>query len=723
MKYEADIDRTESNTSHNLMLELVGNDKRVLDVGCATGYLARALTAQGCTVSGVEIDPAAAEEARPVLKELVVGNLESLDLVAAFGAKTFDAVVFGDVLEHLTDPLAVLRGSLALLDDDGFIVISIPNVAHGSVRLALLKGKFEYRDLGLLDATHLRFFTRESFDALLRDAGLVPVEFRRTTADFFETEIPVTPSDFPPELLVALNSDPEGRTYQFVVKAVPVDSSPGLRRMYEENAAQKDEIRRLRRTVDALVGEVPPGAGAQVGLWGHFGLEDLRSSLLPKILRPELARRLPGATIRGFAPAYLPSRIDAGEPIEPLGPWDPARAEELAAELDAVVVTGVLGVPATGYPWVDSPERLIELDTVLYQGLGGDLEQSCPVLALGVVAADRSPAATERIATALRRHRYAAPADARLAGAGGEAAVPDPLFLVGRAFAPEVLQHRGGYLRLMGWYPPSGPVIVVQGDGELADAAPAVARVVNELAGARGARCVVVESKLLGDDAAFANSLVPHLQPPGDIMPIDAGLTDLLAAVANADAVIATSPSLLAVAFALGRPCVGLDLAELGLLHDVALAAGAPDAIAHKPTEVAAALAHAPTKEAFRTAQHRIEMQLDRHLDEVAAIVSLAAERRRESNAGPVASASLASRLAAVEAAHAALQQRMAAERLAFADRAESYQRQAEEELSRATTAREIAEARLAALYATKTMRILQPAHQFYGRLRTRNQQ
>lgn len=719
MRYDADVDPAEANTSHALMLELVGNDKRVLDVGCATGYLARALIGHGCTVSGVELDAVAAEEARPVLKELVVGDLETIDLGQAFDPGAFDAVVFGDVLEHVSDPLTVLRSSLALLDDDGFVVVSIPNVAHGAVRLSLLNGNFDYRDRGLLDSTHVRFFTRTTVEALLSDAGLVPVDFRRTTADFFDTEIPVARDEVPPDVLARLNRDPEGRTYQFVVKAIPVDSSPGLRRLYEENSAQKAVIARLRRTVDALGGPTTD-TGAQVGLWGHFGLEDVRSALLPRIMRVELGRRLPGATIRCFAPATDGGRVDAGQVIEPLGPWDDDRAAELAAELDAVVVTGRLGVPPSSYPWSEEPERLVQLDTALAQGLGPDAEATCPALYLGVESAAHSDDDNAALRRLLLQHRYVAASDRRLAGES--ALIPDLLFLVGRVFSPDLLRHRGTYLRLMGLFPPVGRVILVQGDQRLAGSIPAIAQALNEVSDDLDARCAVLESKLMDDDASFTNAAAGLLRPPTTTIPIDAGVVDLVAAVACADAVVTSSPSLMTLTLAFGRPCAALDLADDRRFDAVARAAGVPDAIVRAPGDIAAALAHARSPSAAAASQQRIEAELDRRFDEVAAVIEATVTERRGVEQPPIAIASLPARLAAVEAAYAGLQDRMAAERLAFADQAEVYRRQAEADLVRAKAAQAVAEAHLAALMATRTMKVLGPARDFYGRLRTRSQ-
>jgi len=241
-RYDTDVDLSNRNNSHTLMVELVGGTKRVLDVGCATGYLARALTERGCTVSGLESDAESAEEARPHLERLVIGDVETMDLAEAFGDDRFDVIVFGDVLEHLRDPLAVLRKARALLADRGSVVASIPNIAHGSVRLALLAGRFDYQELGLLDSTHVRFFTRSSTEDLFREAGMVPIDVRRTTAGFFDTPVPVNEGEFPPEVVDRVTADPESSTYQFVLRAVPDDAEAAITKLRADAEAQRARI-------------------------------------------------------------------------------------------------------------------------------------------------------------------------------------------------------------------------------------------------------------------------------------------------------------------------------------------------------------------------------------------------------------------------------------------------------------------------------------------------
>ncbi len=222
--YEATVDPAERNTSHALILELVGHDKRVLDVGCASGYLSEALGKNGCTVSGIEYDATEAEKARPFLEQLVVADLNEVDLAEQFPVESFDVIVFGDVLEHLLDPDAVLAASLKLLRPNGSVVISIPNVAHGSVRLALLQGRWNYTPTGLLDRTHVRFVTYESLLAMLERAGLAVTDLRATVADPLATEVAVDSGGLPPEVVTWVRRQPHTQVYQFVLAARPVQA-------------------------------------------------------------------------------------------------------------------------------------------------------------------------------------------------------------------------------------------------------------------------------------------------------------------------------------------------------------------------------------------------------------------------------------------------------------------------------------------------------------------
>ncbi|MFC5729777.1 MULTISPECIES: class I SAM-dependent methyltransferase [Nocardioides] len=216
--YDVAIDRANINTSHVQVLELVGPGKRVLDVGCWRGELGRALMDQGCKVSGVEIDPDAAATAAKLFEKVAVVDLDRDSLGDHFEQGSFDVVVFADVLEHLLHPAEVLRSALPLLAPSGEVVISLPNVAHGSLRLAHLQGRWDLTDTGLLDRTHIRFFNREGFLDLLEESGLVLEELRGTIADPLGSEVEVG-DDLPAHVVEWVRDQPDAFVYQFEARA------------------------------------------------------------------------------------------------------------------------------------------------------------------------------------------------------------------------------------------------------------------------------------------------------------------------------------------------------------------------------------------------------------------------------------------------------------------------------------------------------------------------
>ena len=221
---DVDVDLSHKNSSQTQIVLLSGRSKRVLDVGAATGNVARALGERGCRVTGLEVDPQAAEVAARFCDRMIVGDVEELDLDEAFGTERFDVVVFGDVLEHLRDPEAVLERSARILAPGGYVVASIPNVAHGSVRLSLMAGRFRYTDTGLIDRTTLHFFDRQGVEELFERTGYAVREWRRVQMDIFQPdEVELLEDDFPPDLIERIRKAPEAFTYQYVVRAEPVE--------------------------------------------------------------------------------------------------------------------------------------------------------------------------------------------------------------------------------------------------------------------------------------------------------------------------------------------------------------------------------------------------------------------------------------------------------------------------------------------------------------------
>jgi SAM-dependent methyltransferase len=158
-------------SSHSVILARVGEGKgrRLLDVGSAQGVLAQKFTERGFEVTCVEGSPELAALGKHKCQEMIVADLDK-PLPQLNGQ--FDVIVYGDILEHLRNPREVFAGFNRSLRPEGRVIVSVPNAAHLWIRLNLLFGRFKYSDRGILDRTHLRFFTLRTFQEFLRDAGL-----------------------------------------------------------------------------------------------------------------------------------------------------------------------------------------------------------------------------------------------------------------------------------------------------------------------------------------------------------------------------------------------------------------------------------------------------------------------------------------------------------------------------------------------------------------------
>ncbi len=225
---EANLDE---NTSLKKILRLVGSNKKVIDFGCATGYLASLLKQKGCSVTGVEINPEAAKVAEEHCERVIVADLDFVSITEIFKSEWFDVAIFGDVLEHLRNPWKVLGEAKSLLKTEGYIVASIPNIAHGSVRLSLLKGDFHYDEFGILDETHLRFFTRHSIQEMFQSTGYVINDWGTTQSDVFNGQwIPkVHREDFEPSIVNQVLAEETSDVLQFICKAMPIPLEERLR--------------------------------------------------------------------------------------------------------------------------------------------------------------------------------------------------------------------------------------------------------------------------------------------------------------------------------------------------------------------------------------------------------------------------------------------------------------------------------------------------------------
>jgi 2-polyprenyl-3-methyl-5-hydroxy-6-metoxy-1,4-benzoquinol methylase len=174
-----EIARLPENNIDRIQIAMIESGKRVLEIGCATGYMSQYLKeAQGCSVVGVELDPDLATEAALRCDHVILGGIDTLRVtreVDALVAKTgkFDVVFMSQVIEHIAEPLPVLSACTRWMSTGAALVISTCNIAHWTARLRLLRGKWDYDSYGIFDAGHLRFFTPLSMRRLLARAGFV----------------------------------------------------------------------------------------------------------------------------------------------------------------------------------------------------------------------------------------------------------------------------------------------------------------------------------------------------------------------------------------------------------------------------------------------------------------------------------------------------------------------------------------------------------------------
>ncbi|HLK58757.1 MAG TPA: class I SAM-dependent methyltransferase [Chthonomonadaceae bacterium] len=160
-----------TNDRANMLAYLPAQTHALLDVGCsAGGFGALVKRERGAEVWGIEYQPAVAETAKARLDRVFAGDVA--EILPTLPDAYFDCVTFNDVLEHLVNPYQVLLDTARLLKPGGYIVCSIPNLRYYKVMIELLfKKDFQYRDFGVLDKTHLRFFTQKSIRRMFEDLG------------------------------------------------------------------------------------------------------------------------------------------------------------------------------------------------------------------------------------------------------------------------------------------------------------------------------------------------------------------------------------------------------------------------------------------------------------------------------------------------------------------------------------------------------------------------
>lgn len=168
-------------SSHSQIIELIPDGSTILDVGCSSGYLGSLLIKKGCVLYGIDHDKDALKKAAPYYTKTFLLDLEG---PLPKMKEKFDIIIFADTLEHLRDPKKTLLSYSGFLKPGGKIILSLPNVANIYVRFHLLAGKWNYTSFGILDRTHVTFFTLKTARLFIQSNDFEIISWRRTPIPF-----------------------------------------------------------------------------------------------------------------------------------------------------------------------------------------------------------------------------------------------------------------------------------------------------------------------------------------------------------------------------------------------------------------------------------------------------------------------------------------------------------------------------------------------------------
>ena len=213
------IDTANLNSVYGKVIRDVTSNSNVLDVGCYAGETGAALVKEkACTVTGVDYDENALELAKNKnvykdLKRIDLNDFEISQIIDQQGI--FDFILLCDVLEHIYEPNNLLQKLKILLKPEGIIIISVPNIAHGGIKLKLLNNLFEYTKTGLLDYTHIKFFTLNSLVHMLNNNGLLIQKMERVYAPLDDRGQTLDLHSYPWGIIKYVSDNNESFTYQY----------------------------------------------------------------------------------------------------------------------------------------------------------------------------------------------------------------------------------------------------------------------------------------------------------------------------------------------------------------------------------------------------------------------------------------------------------------------------------------------------------------------------
>lgn len=301
--YQRCIDPNER-TSLTVLAQLVQPQTSMLDLGCGSGALGQYLLQNSqCSSDGLTFNATEAVQAQPYYRRVIVADLETCDLVTLFLGEQYDYIICADVLEHLRSPERVLTACRSLLKPTGRLLVSVPNASYAGLVAELLQGDFRYREEGLLDRTHLRFFTRRSLSRFLANERWEIEQMETIERGLPASEFSTPFDSLPPAVARYLLASPDALSYQFIVVARPVADTPADFADLPDGRTRQPKAHFSAQLFWALAGEYAEHHKA-VALGEIGALRQTLSFPIPALHAPITALRIDPADRPGFLHLY-----------------------------------------------------------------------------------------------------------------------------------------------------------------------------------------------------------------------------------------------------------------------------------------------------------------------------------------------------------------------------------------------------------------------------------
>lgn len=214
--------------AHEFLIALTEKDKKVLKLGPSSEHITELLEKKGCSVTNIEIDTKFVKRTKNFTDKISVEDLEKLNLNDILKYEKYDVILINEVLEYIRNPTELLRSLKDFLKENGLIVCSVSNIAHGNIRLQLLDGEFNCKKIGLLNENQIRFFTLKTILSMLDHSGFSITKLHRVKAEILNGDSSnLKPYTVPNELLKSILRDRESTTLKFVFAAKPSEYKKG----------------------------------------------------------------------------------------------------------------------------------------------------------------------------------------------------------------------------------------------------------------------------------------------------------------------------------------------------------------------------------------------------------------------------------------------------------------------------------------------------------------